>query len=67
MLVMYSIEVRFMAYKAIIFDVGDTLLEHYPSENQIHIDRVKHLGFSVNNELEVKIADAITTAAHEQI
>jgi len=56
-----------MAYKAIIFDVGDTLLEHYPSENQIYIDRVKHLGFSVNNELEAKIAEAITTAAHEQI
>ena len=47
MLVIFSVEVRFMAYKAIIFDVGDTLLEHYPSENQIYIDRVKHLRFKI--------------------
>ena len=25
------------SYKAIVFDVGDTLLEHYPSQSQIRL------------------------------
>jgi len=56
-----------MKYKAIIFDVGDTLLEHYPSEKQIHIGRLKHLGFEISARLTDTISDAITTTAHEQI
>ena len=54
-------------YKAIIFDVGDTLLEHYPSEKQIFIDRLKYLGFEVDDELTTSVGEAISKAAHEQI
>ena len=56
-----------MKYEAIIFDVGDTLLEHYPSEKQIFVDRLKHLGFELDNKLTTSVGEAITKAAHEQI
>ena len=56
-----------MRYEAIIFDVGDTLLEHFPSEKQIYIDRLRGLGFEIDKSLEESIATAISTAAHEQI
>jgi putative hydrolase of the HAD superfamily len=62
-----SRRINTVKYKAIIFDVGDTLLEHYPSEKQIHIDRLNHLGFEVDNRLSTLVGEAITKAAHEQI
>lgn len=56
-----------MKYRAVIFDVGDTLLEHYPSEIQIHTDRIGNLGFEINGQLAAAIADAVSAAAQEQI
>ena len=53
-----------MKYEAIIFDVGDTLLAHYPSQKQIYADRLKYLGFDVDEEM---IAKAISKSANEQI
>lgn len=54
-------------YKAIIFDVGDTLLEHYPSQRQIYVERMKALGFAVDDSTADKIAAALEKASHEQI
>ena len=56
-----------MKYKAIIFDVGDTLLEHYPSQKHIYAERLRYLGFDIDGSLEKDIANAITKAANEQI
>ena len=56
-----------MKYVAIIFDIGDTLLEHYPSEKQIFVERLKHLGFEVDNKLTTSVGEVITKAAHELI
>jgi len=56
-----------MKYQAIIFDVGDTLLENCPSEKQIFVDRIKCLNFEVDDQLAVAIANAIMEVANEQI
>lgn len=56
-----------MKYEAIIFDVGDTLLEHYPTQKQIYIERLKSLGFDIDNEIGENIASAISQSANEQI
>ena len=56
-----------MKYEAILFDVGDTLLEHCPSEKQIHADRLIHLGFEMDDQLATAVGKAIETAAQEQI
>ena len=56
-----------MKYEAIIFDVGDTLLEHYPSQKQIYADRLRYLGFDINEKSEEKIITAISKTANEQI
>ena len=56
-----------MKYKAILFDVGDTLLEHYPSQQQIYAERLQYLGFDVDEKSRKNIADAISKAANEQI
>lgn len=56
-----------MKYKAIIFDIGDTLLEYYPTQKQIYIERLKCLGFDIDEETEKNIANAIVKTANEQI
>jgi len=56
-----------MAYEAIIFDVGDTLLENHPSQKQIYCDRLTALGFSIDEKTAELITPAILTAANEQI
>ena len=56
-----------MKYEAIIFDVGDTLLEHYPSQKMIYAERLKYLGFDIDEKLEESIAAAISKATNEQI
>lgn len=56
-----------MRYKAIIFDVGDTLLEQYPGQTQIYIDRMRALGYNVDTQAADKIRAALTKAAQEQI
>ncbi|MCL2426726.1 MAG: HAD family hydrolase [Oscillospiraceae bacterium] len=56
-----------MKYKAIIFDVGDTLLEHYPNEEQIYVQRLKHLGFDIDAKMEAEIGKVILETSNEQI
>lgn len=56
-----------MKYKAIIFDVGDTLLEHYPSQEKIYSDRLKQIGFEIDSNMAKKMISAITAASNEQI
>ena len=53
-----------MKYEAIIFDVGDTLLESYPSEAQIYAERLQLLGFDIDDNT---IATAISNASNAQI
>jgi putative hydrolase of the HAD superfamily len=55
------------AYKAIIFDVGDTLLEYYPSQVQIYFERLKALKFDIDTTIFDQIAIALEKAAYEQI
>ena len=54
-------------YKAIIFDVGDTLVEHYPSQRQIYRERIASLGFTVDEKTEAAIAAAVEQATYKQI
>jgi len=54
-------------YKAIIFDVGDTLLEYYPGQAQIYSERLKILGFNIDNIIIEQISIALNKAANEQI
>lgn len=56
-----------MNYKAVIFDVGDTLLEHYPSQIQIYTMRMEELGFTINTQTTDKISLALAKSAHDQI
>lgn len=56
-----------MKHKAILFDVGDTLLEHYPNQKQIYLERMEALGFEVDPSVADEIAAAVEKAAHEQI
>ena len=51
-------------YKAIVFDVGDTLLEHHPSQSQIYAERMKSAGFVVDAQISRNIATAIEKASH---
>jgi len=55
------------SYKAIVFDVGDTLLEHYPSQSQIYTKRMESAGFAVDAQTSEKIAAAVEKASHDQI
>ena len=56
-----------MRYQAVIFDVGDTLLSSQPSQEQIYADRLRFLGFAVDDAMLPAIADALAHAAHTQI
>ena len=56
-----------MTYKAILFDVGDTLLEHHPGQKQMYLERMEALGFAVDPSTADEIAAAVEKAAHEQI
>ena len=56
-----------LKYKAIIFDVGDTLLEAHPGEAQIHADRVRVLGFTVDEPTAAALARALDDVANAQI
>ena len=56
-----------LKYKAIIFDVGDTLLEHYPSQSQIYMERMQAIDPTIDTSIANEIAVAIEKAAHEQI
>ena len=55
------------AYKAIIFDVGDTLLANYPSQAKIYTERINSLGFTVDALTAGEISAALEKASHEQL
>ena len=54
-------------YKAIIFDIGDTLLERYPNQAQIYLDRLKVLDLDTNDITVEIISKALEKAANGQI
>ena len=56
-----------MKYTAIIFDVGDTLLEHYPKQEQIYLERMRTVGINVDDSAADMIMTAFNKAYHEQI
>ena len=56
-----------MRYEAILFDVGDTLLENRPSQEQIYADRLRFLGFSIDDAMLPAIAGTLAHASYEQI
>ena len=53
-------------YKAIIFDVSDTLIEYSPNYAQIFGDRLRNIGFSISEQKSVEIARAINMTICEQ-
>jgi putative hydrolase of the HAD superfamily len=56
-----------MKYKAIIFDVSDTLIEYQPNYAKIYGDRIRSLGIDVTEEVAKEINKAINWAIGEQI
>jgi HAD superfamily hydrolase (TIGR01509 family) len=54
-------------YTAIIFDVGDTLLEHYPSQAQLYINRIKSLDLNIENIAINDISEILEKTSHAQI
>lgn len=56
-----------MKYKAIVFDVGDTLFEYTPNWAQIYGDKIRSLGIDVAEDTIRKINDALYWAQGEQI
>lgn len=55
-----------MKYKAIIFDVSDTLIEYSPNYSQIYGDRLRFLGFEISHEKAKEISKAVNWAIGEQ-
>ena len=56
-----------MKYKAIIFDVSDTLVEYRPNYATIYGDRLRSMGIEVTEEIAKKINKAVNWAIGEQI
>jgi len=56
-----------MKYTAIIFDVGDTLLEHYPKQEQIYLERMRIVGINADESDADMIMTAFNKSYHEQI
>lgn len=55
-----------MKYKAIIFDVSDTLIEYSPTWSEIFGDKIRSLGIDVSDEMSWKINNAVYWANGEQ-
>lgn len=55
-----------MKYQAIIFDVGDTLVNYWPNYAWIYTQRLRSLGFAVEGEFPSVISKAIYRAGGEQ-
>ena len=55
-----------MHYKAIVFDVADTLIEFVPNWATIYAERVQRLGFRVNNELAQIMSQRVNQAICQQ-
>lgn len=56
-----------MKYKAIIFDVSDTLVEYSPNYAQIFGDRLRGLGYVVSEEKAKEISRVVNWTIGEQI
>lgn len=55
-----------MKYKAIIFDVSDTLIEYSPNWAKIFGGKIRSLGIDVSEEMDWKINNAVYWANGEQ-
>lgn len=56
-----------MEYKAIIFDISDTLIEYSPDYAQIFGDRLRSLGFEVSQEKAREISRIVNWTIGEQV
>ncbi|MDF2804522.1 MAG: hypothetical protein K0S61_4427, partial [Anaerocolumna sp.] len=55
-----------MKYKAIIFDVSDTLVKYSPNYAQIYGDRLRKVGYDISNEKAVEISIAVNLAIGDE-
>ena len=55
-----------MKYKAILFDVSDTLIEYSPNYAKIYGDRLRSLGFEISGDKAREVSKAINWAIGEQ-
>lgn len=55
-----------MKYKAIIFDVSDTLVKYSPNYGQIYGNRLRRVGYEVPKEKELEISIAVNLAIGEE-
>lgn len=55
-----------MRYKAVVFDVSDTLIEYTPNYASIYGERVRRLGFEVSREEAKAMSSAVNWAIGEQ-
>ena len=55
-----------MIYKAIIFDVSDTLVEYRPNFAKIYGDRIRSLGIEVTEDIAKEINKAVNWAIGQQ-
>ncbi len=55
-----------LKYKAIVFDVSDTLIEYSPNYAQIFGDRLRYLGFEVSEEKAREISKVVNWSIGEQ-
>jgi putative hydrolase of the HAD superfamily len=53
-------------YKAIIFDVSDTLVKYSPNYAQIYGDRLRKVGYDISNEKAVEISIAVNLAIGDE-
>lgn len=53
-------------YKAIVFDVSDTLVEYSPNYAQIYGDRLRSLGFEISKEKANEISKTVNWTIGEQ-
>lgn len=54
-------------YKAVIFDVSDTLVEYHPNWAKIYGDKIRSLGIEVTDKIAREINKAVNHAIGEQI
>lgn len=54
-----------MNYKAILFDVSDTLVKYSPNYAQIYGNRLRRVGYEVTKEKELEISIAVNLAIGE--
>lgn len=55
-----------LKYKAILFDVSDTLIEYRPNYAQIYGERLRLIGYKISEEKTLEIARAVNYAIGEQ-